>query len=231
MSQPPRSIVLLSGGLDSATCLLIAIAEGFEVYALSFDYGQRHAIELDRARALARFYEAHDHRVVRIELPSREASALTDPAKAVPRHALGKEPIPITYVPARNTLFLANAVAWGETIGAGVVYIGANALDYSGYPDCRPEFLDAFARAANLGTKAGAQASLKFEIRAPLIALTKGQIVRRAADLGLEFQLTFSCYDPSEEGVPCGACDSCLLREKGFKEAGITDPVKDQPGF
>jgi 7-cyano-7-deazaguanine synthase len=231
MSQPPRSIVLLSGGLDSATCLLIAIAEGFEVYALSFDYGQRHAIELDRARALARFYEAHEHRVVRIELPPREASALTDPAKAVPRHALGSEPIPITYVPARNTLFLANAVAWGETIGAGVIYIGVNALDYSGYPDCRPEFLEAFARAANLGTKAGAQATLKFEIRAPLIAMTKAQVVRRAADLGLEFQLTFSCYDPSQEGVPCGACDSCLLREKGFKEAGITDPVRDRPRF
>jgi len=228
MSASSRAIVLLSGGLDSATCLLIAIAEGFDVYALSFDYGQRHAIELDRARALARFYEAREHRVVRLDLPSREASALTDPGKAVPRHALGSEPIPITYVPARNTLLLAHAVAWGEAIGAGVVYIGANALDYSGYPDCRPEFLEAFARAANLGTKAGVEGSVRFEIRAPLIAMKKADIVRRAADLGLEFALTSSCYDPSPEGFPCGACDSCLLREKGFREAGITDPLRDK---
>ena len=228
MSASSRAIVLLSGGLDSATCLLIAIAEGFDVYALSFDYGQRHAIELDRARALARFYEAREHRVVRLDLLSREASALTDPAKAVPRHALGSEPIPITYVPARNTLFLAHAVAWGEAIGAGVLYIGANALDYSGYPDCRPEFLEAFARAANLGTKGGVEGSVRFEIRAPLIAMKKAEIVRRASGLGLEFALTSSCYDPSPEGFPCGACDSCLVREKGFREAGITDPVRDK---
>ena len=228
MSASSRAIVLLSGGLDSATCLLIAIAEGFDVYALSFDYGQRHAIELDRARALARFYEAREHRVVRLDLLSREASALTDPAKAMPRHALGSEPIPITYVPARNTLFLAHAVAWGEAIGAGVLYIGANALDYSGYPDCRPEFLEAFARAANLGTKGGVEGSVRFEIRAPLIAMKKAEIVRRASGLGLEFALTSSCYDPSPEGFPCGACDSCLVREKGFREAGITDPVRDK---
>ena len=229
--ERPKAIVLLSGGLDSATCLLIAREERFEVFALSFDYGQRHRVELERARALAARYGASDHRILRLDLPARSSSALTDPETAVPRDSLGSDPIPVTYVPARNTLFLSHAIAWAEVIGAADVFIGANALDYSGYPDCRPEFLDAFARAANLGTKAGAQASLKFEIRAPLIALTKGQIVRRAADLGLEFQLTFSCYDPSEEGVPCGACDSCLLREKGFKEAGITDPVKDQPGF
>jgi 7-cyano-7-deazaguanine synthase len=226
MTQPPKAIVLLSGGLDSATCLLIAMADGFEVHALSFDYGQRHAIELDRARALARFYRAREHRVLRLDMPSREASALTNPARAVPRHALGSEPIPITYVPARNTLFLANAVALGEAIGAGVIYLGANALDYSGYPDCRPEFLEAFERAANLGTKAGVQHELKFEIRAPLIAMTKAEIVRRAWEMGLDFGLTASCYDPSPSGVACGACDSCLIREKGFEDAGLVDPVR-----
>lgn len=220
-----RAIVLLSGGLDSATCLLLALAEGFEVYALSFDYGQRHGVELRRARALARFYGTQAHRVVRLDLPAREASALTDPRKAVPRHALGREAIPITYVPARNTLFLAHAVAWGEALGAAVVYIGANALDYSGYPDCRPEYLEAFARAANLGTKAGVEGSLQFEIRAPLIAMTKAEIVRRASELGLDFSLTSSCYEPSSEGVPCGACDSCLLRARGFDEAGVRDPL------
>ena len=222
----PRCIVLLSGGLDSATCLLVAIAEGFEVHALSFDYGQRHAIELDRARTLARFYEIREHRVVRLDLPARGASALTDPDKPVPRHALGREAIPITYVPARNTLFLAHALSWGETIGASVIYIGANALDYSGYPDCRPEFLQAFEKLANVGTRAGVEGSSRFEVRAPLLSMTKSQIVRRAADLGLEFSLTSSCYDPSAEGVPCGACDSCLLREKGFREAGIADPTR-----
>jgi 7-cyano-7-deazaguanine synthase len=225
---PPRAVVLLSGGLDSATCLLIAIAEGFDVYALSFDYGQKHAIELDRARALARFYEAREHRVVRIDLPSPGASALTDPGQDVPKHALGREPIPATYVPARNTLFLAYALSYAEAIGAGVLFIGANALDYSGYPDCRPEFLQAFERMANLGTRAGAEGKLSFEIRAPLLSMSKAQIVRRASELGLEFQLTSSCYDPSSEGDPCGACDSCMLRERGFREAGITDPVRQK---
>jgi 7-cyano-7-deazaguanine synthase len=225
MSLSARAIVLLSGGLDSATCLLIALAEGFEIHALSFDYGQRHAVELDRARSLARFYGVRAHRVIRLDLPSRQASALTDPSQQVPRHSLGSDPIPITYVPARNTLFLAHAVAWGEAIGAAIVYVGANALDYSGYPDCRPEFLEAFTRAANLGTKAGVEGALRFEIRAPLIAMTKADIVRRASDLGLEFALTTSCYDPSPEGAPCGGCDSCLLREKGFREAGISDPI------
>src|SRR5262249_9259396 len=157
----------------------------------------------------------------------RRASALTDPDQTVPRHALGQTAIPITYVPARNTLFLSHAVAWAEAIGAQVIYIGANALDYSGYPDCRPEFLEAFERTANLGTKAGVEGQLRFAIRAPLIAMTKGEIVRRASELGLEFQLTSSCYDPSPEGRPCGACDSCLLREKGFSEAGVSDPTRD----
>lgn len=221
-----RAIVLLSGGLDSATCLLIALAEGFEVYALSFDYAQRHAIELDRARALARFYKVREHRVVRLDLPARGVSALTDRRIAVPRHALGQEAIPITYVPARNTLFLAHALSWAEAISASVIYVGANALDYSGYPDCRPEFLAAFERLANLGTKAGVEGTQRFEVRAPLLAMTKPEIVRRAAGLGLEFSMTISCYDPSAEGTPCGSCDSCLLRERGFRDAGITDPVR-----
>ena len=224
---PPRAVVLLSGGLDSATCLLIAIAEGFEVFALSFDYGQRHAIEVERARTLARFYGVREHRVAKIDLPSPGASALTDVSRPVPRHALGREAIPVTYVPARNTLF--SRTPWrGEAIGAGTIFIGANALDYSGYPDCRPEFLEAFERMANLGTRAGVEGALRFEIRAPLLAMTKAQIVKRASGLGLDFQLTTSCYDPSAEGVPCGACDSCLLREKGFLEAGIADPVRDR---
>ena len=217
-----KSIVLLSGGLDSATCLLIAREEGFEVFALSFDYGQRHRVELERAKALASRYEASDHRIVRLDLPARGTSALTDPGIAVPRDSLGSEPIPITYVPARNTLFLAHAIAWAEVIGAGDVFIGANALDYSGYPDCRPEFLEAFERTANLGTRAGVEGR-RFRIRAPLLSMTKAQIVSRAAVLGLDFELTISCYDPSESGRPCGHCDSCLLRSKGFQEAGLKD--------
>lgn len=221
-----RAIVLLSGGLDSATCLLIAKKEAEEVFALSFDYGQRHRIELDWARGLALKYGAAAHRIVKLDLPAPEGSALTDLSREVPRHALGREAIPVTYVPARNTLFLSHAVAWGEAIGAGDVYIGANALDYSGYPDCRPEFLEAFEKTANLGTKAGVEGALSFRIHAPLIAMTKGQIVALAARLGLDFSLTSSCYDPSPEGVPCNACDSCLLRAKGFQEAGLTDTIR-----
>jgi exsB protein len=221
-----KAIVLLSGGLDSATTLLIAREQGFEVFALSFDYGQRHRVELERARQLAARYGAREHRLVRIDFPAPETSALTDPSLAVPKRSLGKEAIPVTYVPARNTLFLAHAVALGEALGAGDIFIGANALDYSGYPDCRPEFLDAFQRMANLGTKAGVQGKLAFRIHAPLLQMTKGQIVARARELDLDFALTSSCYDPSAEGRPCGTCDSCLLREKGFHEAGISDPIR-----
>lgn len=224
MTRPSRAVVLLSGGLDSATCLLIALGEATEVFALSFDYGQRHGVELDRARRLAERYGAAAHRIVRLDLPAG-SSALTDRSRDVPRHALGAEPIPATYVPGRNTLFLAHAVAWGETIGAGDIYIGANALDYSGYPDCRPEFLEAFERTANLGTKAGVQGALTFRIRAPLLRLTKGDIVARASALGLDFSLTSSCYDPTPAGRPCGACDSCLLRAKGFRMARLRDPL------
>ena len=221
-----RAIVLLSGGLDSATCLLIAKKEAEEVFALSFDYGQRHLLELDRARRLAQRYGAAAHRIVKLDLPAPESSALTDRSREIPRNALGREAIPPTYVPARNTLFLSNAVAWGEAIRASDVYIGANALDYSGYPDCRPEFLNAFEKAVNLGTKAGVEGSLTFRVRAPLLRMTKGEIVSRAAELGLDFALTSSCYDPMPEGEPCRSCDSCLLREKGFREAGLRDPLE-----
>jgi len=225
MRPPIRAIVLLSGGLDSATCLVIARGEADEVFALSFDYGQRHRVELDRARSLAARYGAAAHRIVRLDLPAPGSSALTDPSREVPRNALGAEPIPATYVPARNTLFLSHAVAWGEAIGAADIYIGANALDYSGYPDCRPEFLEAFERMANLGTKAGVEGALAFRIHAPLLRLTKGEIVARAAALGLDFALTSSCYDPTRTGQPCGSCDSCLLRAKGFRVAGLHDPL------
>lgn len=224
MSRASRAIVLLSGGLDSATCLLIARGGTDEVFALSFDYGQRHRIELDRACRLAERYAAA-HRIVRLDLPAPESSALTDPSREVPRNSLGAEPIPATYVPARNTLFLSHAVAWGEAIGASEIYIGANALDYSGYPDCRPEFLEAFERTANLGTKAGVQGTLAFRIHAPLLRSTKGEIVARAAALGLDFALTSSCYDPMPTGQPCGACDSCLLRARGFRAARLSDPL------
>ena len=220
-----RAIVLLSGGLDSATCFLIAKKEAEEVFALSFDYAQRHRVELDRARSLAETYGAAAHRVVRLDLPAPESSALTDLSQDVPRHTLGAEAIPITYVPARNTLFLSNAVAWGESIGAGDLYIGANAIDYSGYTDCRPEFLESFERTANLGTKAGVQGELAFRIHAPLLRMTKGDIVSKARELGLNFALTSSCYDPAPNGEPCRSCDSCLLREKGFREAGLQDPL------
>ena len=219
-----KAVVLLSGGLDSSTCLLIAREEGYEVHALSFDYGQRHAVELDKARAVALRYGVAEHRVARIDFPAPGASALTDPDIAVPRESLGQVSIPITYVPARNTLFLAHALAWAETLEAFDIFLGANALDYSGYPDCRPEYLEAFERMANLGTRAGVEGA-RFRIRAPLLELTKAQIVARGAALGLDFGLTSSCYDPSPEGVPCGGCDSCLLRRKGFQEAGLRDPL------
>ena len=225
MSTSARAVVLLSGGLDSATCLLVARSEGFEVHALSFDYGQRHRVELERAAALARRYGAAGHRVLRLDLPDRGGSALTDPAAAIPKNALGSEAIPSTYVPARNTLFLAHALAWAETLGARDIFLGANALDYSGYPDCRPEFLEAFERMANLATKAGVEGTSPFRVRAPLLRLTKKEIVLLAQKLGLDFALTTSCYDPGPDGRPCGACDSCLLRARGFREAGLSDPT------
>lgn len=221
-----RAVVLLSGGLDSATCLLLARAEGFELLALSFDYGQRHAVEIDRARAIAARYGASEHRVVRLEFPGKGASALTDASIPVPRHGSAREAIPATYVPARNTLFLAHALAWAEVRGASDIFIGANALDYSGYPDCRPEFIEAFERVARLATKAAVEGRVSFRVRAPLLDLTKAEIVRKAESLGLDFAITSSCYEPGPAGEPCGVCDACFLREKGFREAGVKDPLR-----
>jgi 7-cyano-7-deazaguanine synthase len=220
---PRTAVVLLSGGLDSATCLALVSRWGWTVHALSFDYGQRHRVELSAARVLARRYGAASHRVIPIPaFGALGGSALTDRRIRVPKSALGREKIPVTYVPARNTLFLAFALAFGETRGAREIVIGANALDYSGYPDCRPEFLAAFERVARLGTKAGSEGR-GFRIRAPLLAMTKTEIVRLALALGLDPGLTTSCYDPGRKGRPCGKCDACLLRAKGFAEAGAID--------
>ena len=223
----PRAVVLLSGGLDSTTTLAIARAEGYTCHALSFDYGQRHARELESARRVAQALEAADHRVLRLDLRAIGGSALTDDI-AVPKgrsEAAIAEGIPVTYVPARNTIFLAHALGWAEVLGAQDLFIGVNALDYSGYPDCRPEFIEAFERLANLATKAGVEGTSRFRVHTPLIALSKAQIVLRAWELGVDFALTWSCYEPGVEGRPCGTCDSCLLRAKGFAEARLVDPV------
>ncbi|MHB8764135.1 MAG: 7-cyano-7-deazaguanine synthase QueC [Deferrisomatales bacterium] len=225
-----RAVVLLSGGLDSATCLAIARAEGFEPYALSFSYGQRHAFELEAARGVAAALGAADHLVVSFDLRAIGGSALTADI-AVPKadsaEGIGRD-IPVTYVPARNTIFLSFALGWAEVLGAYDLFIGVNALDYSGYPDCRPEFLDAFEAVANLGTKAGVEGA-RFTVHAPLVHLTKAEIIRRGAALGVDYGLTHSCYDPDPLGRACARCDSCLLRKKGFAEAGVPDPTAYAP--
>lgn len=222
----PKAVVLLSGGLDSATALAIARDEGFEPHALSFSYGQRHSRELECAAAVARAMGAVDHRIAKIDLRLFGGSALTDDI-AVPKRGLDEigDGIPVTYVPARNTIFLSFALAWAEVLGSSDIYIGVNALDYSGYPDCRPEYIAAFERMANLATKAGVEARMHLTVHTPLIALTKGQIIRRGLDLGVDYGLTSSCYDPSPAGEACGECDSCRLRLKGFAEAGVADPI------
>jgi 7-cyano-7-deazaguanine synthase len=217
------AVLLLSGGLDSGTCLALLSRWGWKVHAVSFDYGQRHRIELGAARRLARLYRVASHRVIRIpDFGALGGSALTDLRLAVPKRALGRSAIPVTYVPARNTLFLSFALAVAESTGASEIVIGVNALDTSGYPDCRPPFLRAFQKVGQLGTKAGAEGRGP-AIRAPLLRLTKARIVALANALGLDTRLTLSCYDPSPRGRPCGSCDSCLLRERGFSEAGAPD--------
>jgi len=221
-----RAIVLLSGGLDSATTLLIAKQEGFEVFALSFDYGQRHRVELERARQLAALYGAREHRVIALDFPARAASALTDPSKAVPKDSLGEEAIPVTYVPARNTLFLALALGWAEALGARDIYIGVNAVDYSGYPDCRPEFIRAFQALSRLATKSGVESGKGFRIHTPLIRWSKARIIRRGTRLGVDYALTVSCYQADARGRACGQCDSCRLRRDGFAAAGLPDPTR-----
>ncbi len=221
MSASPKAVVLLSGGLDSATALAIAIADGFTPYALSFDYGQRHRLELDCAHEQARHQQVADHVVARIDLRMFGGSALTADID-VPKDGVDGG-IPITYVPARNTVFLSFALAWAEVLGANDLYIGVNALDYSGYPDCRPEFIAAFEAMANLATKAGVEGQ-RLRIHAPLIDLTKAEIIRKGVELGVDYGATSSCYDPLPSGMPCGECDSCRLRAKGFHEAGLPDP-------
>ncbi len=219
-----KAVVLLSGGLDSATAMAMAQAEGFEIYAMSFSYGQRHCVELDCAAEQAGAV-AQEHRTVKIDLRAFGGSALTADID-VPKHddvdELSDE-IPVTYVPARNTVFLSYALAWAEVLGANDIFIGVNALDYSGYPDCRPEFVAAYEKMANLATVAGVQGQ-KLTIHTPLIDLTKAEIIQRGLDLGVDYAKTTSCYDPAPDGRSCGHCDSCLLRQKGFSDAGTTDP-------
>jgi 7-cyano-7-deazaguanine synthase len=222
-----KAVCLLSGGLDSATCLALARHEGYECYALSFDYGQRHRVELAAAARVAESLGAAAHRVVELDLRMFGNSALTDDIdvpKGRTEETMAAE-IPVTYVPARNTIFLSIALAWAEVLEAQDIFIGVNALDYSGYPDCRAEFIAAFESMANLATKAGVEGLTKMKIHTPLISLTKAGIVKLGKELGVNFSLTHSCYDPDEHGRACGLCDSCLLRRKGFAEAGMVDPT------
>ncbi|MFZ5723141.1 MAG: 7-cyano-7-deazaguanine synthase QueC [Pseudomonadota bacterium] len=225
-AQGRPAVVLLSGGLDSATCLAIARAEGFVPVALSFDYGQRHRAELDAARRVAAAQGVRDHRVVRVDIGSFGGSALTDESIAVPESPV--EGIPVTYVPARNTVFLAYALGLAEVLGALDIVIGVNAVDYSGYPDCRPEFIAAFENLANLATKAGVEGG-RFRVHAPLLSLSKAEIVRRGMALGVDYALTVSCYQADSEGRACGRCDSCRLRARGFADAGVPDPTRYSP--
>ncbi len=219
-----KAVVLYSGGLDSTTCMAIARAEGFAPYAMSFAYGQRHSIELDRAREYAPQVGAAEHQLVEIDLRRIGGSALTSD-QAVPKGRAIDESIPVTYVPARNTIFLSFALGWAEVLGACDIYIGVNALDYSGYPDCRPEYIAAFEAMANLATKAAVEGQGRYRIHTPLIDLSKAEIIRKGLELGVDYRLTHSCYDPTPQGLACGECDSCLLRLKGFAEAGVKDPV------
>jgi 7-cyano-7-deazaguanine synthase len=225
--ETKKAVVLLSGGLDSATVLAIAKSQGYELYALSFSYGQRHIIELEAARRVAASIGVAAQRIATIDLRIFGGSALTGDID-VPKGRTTDEMshgIPITYVPARNTIFLSFALAWAEVLGSSDVFIGVNALDYSGYPDCRPEFIEAFEKMANLATKAGVEGRQRLKIHTPLIALSKAEIIAKGIQLGVDYGLTSSCYDPSPTGEPCGQCDSCLLRQKGFRENGIDDPL------
>jgi 7-cyano-7-deazaguanine synthase len=225
-----HAVVLLSGGIDSATTLAIAISDGYEAYAVSYDYGQRHKLELKAARRVAKSVGAKEHRVVKIDNSLFAGSALTADVD-VPKRRSEKEidaGIPVTYVPARNTIFLAHALAWAEVIGAAHIFLGVNAIDYSGYPDCRPEFIALFETLADIGTKAGVEGR-RFRIDAPLIKFSKADIIRKACELDVDLALTHSCYDPMPDGLACGLCDSCQLRLKGFREAGLADPIQYAP--
>jgi 7-cyano-7-deazaguanine synthase len=225
LASPAKAVCLLSGGLDSATCLALARREGYSCYALSFDYGQRHKIELEAAARVAHAGGVQRHLVVKIGLDAFGGSALTD-AIEVPKSRSAEQMshgIPVTYVPARNTIFLSFALAWAEVLESWDIFIGVNALDYSGYPDCRPEYIEAYERMANLATRAGVEGQRRLKIHTPLLHLSKAEIVKLGRELGLNFGLTYSCYDPGEGGRACGQCDACLLRAKGFQEAGIED--------
>jgi 7-cyano-7-deazaguanine synthase len=224
-----RAVVLLSGGLDSATTLAIALRRGFESYALTLRYGQRHEIEVERAARIATALGAREHKIVRMDLTFVGGSSLTDPGLEVPKNRSDEQiarAAPSTYVPARNMIFLSLGLAWAEALEACDLFIGVNAVDYSGYPDCRPEFMESFENLAGRATRMGAEGA-RFKLHAPLISLTKAEIIKKAAALGVDLGTTLSCYDPDREGRPCGGCDSCLLRAKGFKEAGLDDPALD----
>jgi 7-cyano-7-deazaguanine synthase len=228
MDSARKAVVLSSGGIDSTTAMAIARYEGFKIYSLSFFYGQRHAFELQAAQKVADAIGVTKHLVINIDLKQIGGSSLTDDID-VPKDRGEQEMtrgIPVTYVPARNTIFLSFALAWAEVLKSSDIFIGVNAIDYSGYPDCRPEYIDAFERMANLATKAGVEGAANIRIRTPLIHLTKAQIIQKGMELGVDFALTHSCYDPSPQGLACGKCDSCFLRRKGFKEAGVTDPTR-----
>jgi 7-cyano-7-deazaguanine synthase len=228
MDPVKKAVVLSSGGIDSTTVMAMAKHEGFEIYSLSFFYGQRHAVELEAARKVADALGAAEHLVINIDLNKIGGSSLTDDMevpKARDEGAMSQE-IPVTYVPARNTIFLSFALAWAEVLESSDIFIGVNAIDYSGYPDCRPEYIHAFERMANLATKAGVEGITKIKINTPLIRLTKAQIIKKGIRLGVDYSLTHSCYDPSPQGLACGRCDSCFLRKKGFKEAGVNDPTR-----
>ena len=228
MAQPGKAVVLLSGGLDSTTVLAIARAEGFVPYTMTFRYGQRHAIEIEAARRIAAAFGVAAHEVVDIDLRAFGGSALTGDL-AVPKSRSVAEMstgIPVTYVPARNTIFLSFALAWAEVLGAADIYLGVNAIDYSGYPDCRPEYIAAYEQMANLATRAGVEGATRLKIHTPLIRLSKAEIIREGTRLGVDYSLTTSCYDPDpQSGAACGSCDSCLLRQKGFAESGVPDPT------
>ena len=228
MSVRNKAVVLLSGGLDSTTALAIAKSAGYELYAMSFRYGQRHSLEIESASKVARAMGVEKHLIADFDLRAIGGSALTDQIE-VPKERGAEEiasGIPVTYVPARNTIFLSFALAWAEVLGAQNIFIGVNALDYSGYPDCRPEYIEAFEKMAGLATKAGVEGRLRLKIHTPLIAMTKAEIIQTGLKLGVDYALTHSCYDPGQQGISCGKCDSCLLRLKGFAEAGSSDPLR-----
>jgi 7-cyano-7-deazaguanine synthase len=224
-----KAVVLSSGGIDSTTVMAIAKQEGFEIFSLSFFYGQRHFFEIEAARKVADTLGAKKHLIIDIDLKKIGGSALTDNNIDVPKYKNTQrmpDEIPVTYVPARNTIFLSYALAWAEVLQSSDIFIGVNAIDYSGYPDCRPEYIESFERMANLATKTGVEGKTKLKIRVPLIHMTKAQIIKKGVELGVDYSLTRSCYDPSSDNLACGQCDSCIIRKQGFKEAGIIDPTE-----